>query len=429
MIFQQEQIHEAKGVTYHLIPTKKFKTIAITAKLKTPLNRDTVTKRALLPYILKQGTESYPSRQEIQLKLDELYGARLSITSAKRGENHILTFYMEMANEQFVPNNEAIFDEGIELFNELLFKPHTKNGSFDETVFNREKETLKSKMQSVIDDKMKYANQRLIEEMCENEAYQLPVQGFQEDLEKMKPEDLYSYYKKMLTEDKLDIYIVGDIDPDEIQEKAASVLSGTVKNETVQTPENREKQILEAKEIIEQQDVLQAKLHLGYRTNTTYQDLDYPALQVFNGLFGGFPNSKLFINVREKNSLAYYAASRIESHKGLLFVFSGIASENYEKAKDIIQEQMDALKNGDFTEKELEETKDLLVNQLLETMDSSRGIVELFYQQVVGGKKLSPNELIDQIKQVTKEDIVRVANKITEDTIYLLTNKGGDQHE
>src|SRR5699024_5653345 len=133
-------------------------------------------------------------------------------------------------------------------------------------------------------------------------------------------------------------------------------------------------------------------------------------LQVFNGLFGGFPNSKLFINVREKNSLAYYAASRIESHKGLLFVFSGIASENYEKAKDIIQEQMDAMKKGDFTEKELEETKDLLVNQLLETMDSSRGIVELFYQQVVGGKKLPPNELIDQIKQVTKEDIVRVAN-------------------
>ena len=131
MIFQEEQIHKENGVTYHFIPTKKFKTIAITAKLKAPLTRETVTQRALLPYILKQGTESHPSRKELQLKLDELYGARLSMTSAKKGENHILTIYMEVANEQFVPNHEAVLDEGIELFNELLFKPYTKNASFD----------------------------------------------------------------------------------------------------------------------------------------------------------------------------------------------------------------------------------------------------------------------------------------------------------
>src|SRR5699024_3989688 len=171
------------------------------------------------------------------------------------------------------------------------------------------------------------------------------------------------------------------------------------------------------------QNIQQAKLHLGYRTNCVYKDNDYPALQVFNGLFGGFPNSKLFINVRGKNSLAYYAASRLESHKGLLLVFSGIAADDYEQAREIIELQMTAMKKGEFTEDELSETKDLIVNQFLETLDNTQGIVELIYQKVLGDKQMTPEQMIERISNVTKEDVIKVAERIQEDTIYLLTSK------
>jgi len=185
----------------------------------------------------------------------------------------------------------------------------------------------------------------------------------------------------------------------------------------------------EANVIIEEQDIQQAKLHFGYRTNITFKDNDYPALQVFNGIFGGFPSSKLFINVREKNSLAYYAASRLESHKGLLLVFSGIAANDYEKAREIIELQMTAMRNGEFTEDELSETKDLIINQLLETLDHPQGIVELLYQQVIGDKVISPEELIEKIASVTVKDVIQVASNIQEDTIYLLTSKEEIAHE
>lgn len=428
MTFHQEQVHYENGVTYHFMPTKKFKTIALTAKLKAPLYRETVTKRALLPYILKQGTESYPTRKQLQLKLDDLYGAILSINSGKKGENHILTIRLELANEQFVPNNEVIIDEGIALFHELLFKPNIVNGSFDQTIFNREKETLRNKIQSIQDDKMKYANMRLIDEMCAGEPYELHVHGYEEDLDELKADELYEYYKKLVTEDELDIYIVGDFHEEDMKNKVTSELRRSVSKVSTDGISSHPVKTVRSKEIVEEQEIQQAKLHLGYRTNTTYEDDAYPALQVFNGIFGGFPNSKLFINVREKNSLAYYAASRIESHKGLLFVFSGIAPENYEKARDIIRLQMESMKNGEFSDAELDETKELIVNQLLETLDSSRGMVELSYQQVIGEKQLPPGQLMEQIRKVTKQDVIQVAKRIEEDTVYLLTSKGGKSH-
>jgi len=429
MNFNQEQIHNENGITFHFIPTKKFKTITITAKLKAPLTRETITHRALLPFILKQGTINYPTRKELQLKLDDLYGAILSIDGSKKGENHIISIRLEIANQQFIPKAQSVMDEALTLFNELLYKPNAENAAFNEAIFQREQETLRKKMHSIKDEKMKYANMRLIDEMCEGEAYQLHVHGYEEDLKDITAADLYTYYKTMLKEDQLDIYILGDFNQKELQEKITANLKRSIQRQNAKVSEPYKKEIEEPREVVEKQKIQQAKLHIGYRTYITFKDEDYAALQVFNGLFGGFPNSKLFINVREKNSLAYYAASRIESHKGLLFVFSGIAPANYEKARDIIRLQMEAMKNGEFTENELNETKELIINQLLETMDSSRGSTELLYQQAVAGKQLPPEMLLDQIRKVTKEDVTKAAAKIEEDTVYLLTSEGGMDHE
>lgn len=170
-------------------------------------------------------------------------------------------------------------------------------------------------------------------------------------------------------------------------------------------------------------------MHIGYRTNITYEDEDYFALHVFNGLFGGFPSSKLFMNVREKHSLAYYAASRIESHKGLLLVFSGIESENYKQAKDIIDAQLKAMIDGSFTERELDNIKALIISDIKETLDHLTGTIELLYQQVVGQKIMSPKDFMEGIMNVTKADVVRVAEKLVPDTTYLLTSRKEERNE
>jgi predicted Zn-dependent peptidase len=185
-------------------------------------------------------------------------------------------------------------------------------------------------------------------------------------------------------------------------------------------------QEVEENEVIEEQDVKQGKLNIGYRTNSTYRDDDYYALQVFNGIYGGFSHSKLFINVREKASLAYYAASRVESHKGLLMVMSGIEVQNYEQAVTIIREQMAAMKSGDFTDQEFEQTKAVIRNQLLETIDTAYGIVEIVYHNVIAKKNRSFDEYLQGIEEVSKEDVVKVADKVELDTIYFLKGMGGN---
>ncbi|WP_335338771.1 EF-P 5-aminopentanol modification-associated protein YfmF [Lentibacillus amyloliquefaciens] len=376
---------------------------------------------------MQQGTQSYPDRIALQQKLDSLYGALLSMNGTKKGNNHIMTIRLETANQKFISNEAAIMDEAITLFNEVIFNPKREHGIFPQSIVDREKETLKQKINGVADDKMRLANMRILDEMCKDERYKLHIQGYEEDLETITPDDLYACYQSMLEEDELDIYVSGDIDPDKIEDKLSAVFTRKDVNNRLPHEEEPVDQHKEVRTIIEKQDVQQAKLHFGYRTHISFQNDDYFALHVFNGLFGGFPSSKLFINVREKNSLAYYAASRFESHKGLLFVFSGIAPNDYEQAREIIEEQMQAMKNGDFTENELADTKQLIINQLLETMDSARGMVELMYQQVVGCAERPPEKLIEGIKSVSKEDVIRVAEKLELDTVYLLTR--GDMDE
>ncbi|MFC4023088.1 EF-P 5-aminopentanol modification-associated protein YfmF [Oceanobacillus longus] len=425
----QEKQHRESGLKLHFIQSKKYKTINIVAKLRANLEEETITKRALLPYILKQGTKNYPSRSELQLKLDELYGAVLSVDGGKKGENHIITVRMEFANEKFIPEESSIIDDAISLFSEVLFQPNVKGNGFDDSVFKREKDTLKQKINAIQDDKMSYANMRLIDEMCDDEAYQLHVHGYEEDLGTMTNEDLYDYYKTLLKENEFDVYVLGDFDEHAIKDKITTKMKINQQNLPEFTPPKTKMTIREPREVIEKQNVQQAKLHIGYRTNTLFQDKEYFPLQVFNGLFGGFPSSKLFINVREKNSLAYYASSRVESHKGLLIVFSGIAPEDFEKARDIIRLQVKAMKDGNFTEEELSETKDLIINQYKETMDHPQGLIEMLYQQVIGNRTLSPDELIEGIRKVTKEEVIQAAGKIEEDTVYLLTSEGGSKDE
>ncbi|GAA0461715.1 EF-P 5-aminopentanol modification-associated protein YfmF [Alkalibacillus silvisoli] len=413
----------------HVIQSKKFKTNTISLKFARPINREEVTGRALIPFILQKGSAKYPKERDLRLELDELYGAKFSINSAKKGENHIISFTLDLPNEKFIEGESDLFRKGLSFLYEIANNPKLDGNGFDSDIVTKEKETLENKIKSIIDEKMQYANMRLIDEMCADELFGIRSHGYLEDLEKIDAQGLYHTYKKMINEDRLDIYIVGDVD----EEKVKSELESTFQinrqpNVTINRPEVIKPS--EIKDLTEAQKIQQGKLHLGYRTGITYRDEQYPALQVFNGIFGGFPHSKLFLNVREKHSLAYYAASRFESHKGLLFVFSGIAPEKYEQAKEIIIEQHETIQNGEVSDEELEQTKRTVIHSLKETVDRSRGIIDWYYQQVIGDRELTNQEMVDEIQAVTKEQVIAVSKQVQLDTVYFLTAEdGGANHE
>src|SRR5699024_7583195 len=333
---------EKNGLGFHFIPTDKYKTITVVAKFKAPLQRETVTKRALLPFVLQRGTARYPSEEALQTKLDELYGALLHIATTKKGMNDIIHVEMEFANEKFIQGAKDNTKHALQLFHEIMFAPLMENGQFKDNIVTREKRQLENKINSVFDDKVVYANRRLIDEMYKDEAYALHVDGYVEDLPQINGASLAQYYNEMIVNDALDIYVLGDFELAEMQEQMTNLFKR--EESSLEAPSIKEELIknrTETQRIVESTAIQQAKLHIGYRTNILYKDDQYAALQVFNGLFGAFPNSKLFLNVREKHSLAYYISSAIESHIGLMLVYSGVETSEYERTYDIIAEQLE----------------------------------------------------------------------------------------
>ncbi|MED3646230.1 pitrilysin family protein [Halalkalibacterium halodurans] len=426
----QESYARAGGLHVHLLKTDKYKTNTLMLMVKAPLEKETVAKRALLANVLQNSTAKSPTRSDLRNRLDDLYGATLATDVQKKGEQHIITIRLDVANEEFLSDSTPLFEKGLSLLAEVLLEPKVSGNKFDEAVVKSEKRSLLERIESLYDDKMRYSSLRVTEEMCKDEPFGLSVYGTREQVEQLSAEELYRYYEQMLHSDRIDLFVLGEKGDPSLMSTVEDTFSklATYQKEaktdsvpaSIPSPE-----VKEAREVIEKQDVKQGKLNIGFRAYTTYGDPDYVAMQVMNGLFGGFSHSKLFINVREKESLAYYAASRFESHKGLLIVMSGIEFTNYEKAVTIIKEQLEEMKNGRFTDKELEQTKAMLKNQLLETADVPRGQIEVMYHNIVSNHERTLEKWLAEIDAITKEQVVAAANKVVLDTIYFL--KGEEQ--
>ncbi|WEG11560.1 pitrilysin family protein [Pullulanibacillus sp. KACC 23026] len=419
----KETTHQVNGLTLHTIQTTKFKTVTYYFQFRSPIKRETVTQRALLSGMLKSATQKSPTIKQLNQRLDDLYGATFSSHVQKKGNDHILSIYVHGVNDRYLSNNESVASQSLALLAEAILQPLIEGNAFNKELLNQEKRSLKSRIEALYDDKMRFASQRLIDEMCEGEPFSIHTNGYIEDLEQITPESLFEAYQTMLKEDEMDLYIVGDVT---LKEMLASVQNHFTfdREAPLYRSFQPERQAAgEPKVVKESQDVEQGKLNIGYRTNIVFGDPDYYASQVFNGLFGGFPHSKLFMNVREKASLAYYATSRTESFKGLLIVMSGIEFKNYEQATAIIAEQLEKMRQGDFTELEMKQTKALLINAVLEGLDNPFSMIDLLYNRVLVKEAQSLETYADEIEKVTKEEIIQVANKVQQDTIYFLHGK------
>ncbi|WP_370297646.1 EF-P 5-aminopentanol modification-associated protein YfmF [Ammoniphilus sp. YIM 78166] len=411
----------------HVLATDKFKTTTIIVQMEQDLQEETVTKTALVPYVLKRGSAKYPTTQQLRQYLDSLFGAVFHTDVIKKGEKQIIQLQIELANEKYLSDAEPLLSKGIEFLGEVMTRPLVENGGFSPAFVKSEAELLKNKISGLVDDKIKYANQRVTEEMCKDEPYRLLSYGNLEELDQVDPVELYTYYMQLLSENPIDIYVVGDVEQEQVQAEITKHFTHD-REQTKELVFNPvQKKNVEERTVIEHMEVGQGKLNIGCRTHTTLVDDDYEALLMYNGILGGFPHSKLFVNVREKASLAYYAVSRLESQKGILMLMSGVEIEKYEQAVSIMKEQLQQLKDGIISEQEMSQTKATLKNQLLEIQDNARTMVDFLYNGRLSGRVKSLEEMLEGIEKVTKEDIIQIANKIEIDTIYFLRDKEGTQ--
>ena len=419
MDYKKNQIKE--GINLHIVQTNKFKTNLISVFLTLPLKQEEVTKQALVSAVLRRGSKNYPNLEALSIALEEMYGASFDCGIDKMGDNHILKFYIETIGEEFLPKKEEILKTALEVLMDIVFNPLMENQAFNEKYVELEKENLKQIIESKGDNKAKYALERCIEEIYKDKPYGLYKYGYIEDLEKINAQNLYETYQNIIEKAKIDIFVSGNVEEQ-------NILNILANNEQIKSLPERKINILnnelvanmdKPQEIIENMDITQGKLVIGLNVNTENEDDKYVAL-MYNMLLGGSANSKLFQNVREKASLAYTAGSMYIRQKNNIFIRCGIEIKNYNKAKEIIEKQLEDLKNGQFSEEELQNAKTAVISSIDFIPDEQDTQIGYYFGQEFSGKFVSIEDYKKKIEQITKEQITKIAENISIHTIYFL---------
>lgn len=414
-----------QGIKVHCIETKKFKTNLMTAVITLPLNRERVTFNSVIPAVLKRGTENLKTQEEIAKKLEEMYGAEFDCGIEKIGDNHVLKFYLETLNDNFIPEDykENLTVESINLLLDIIFNPYTENNKFKEEYVEAEKNNIKLLIQAKIDNKDAYALNSCIEEMYKGKPYGLYKYGYIEDLEKINAQNLYEYYKEIIEKAKIDIFFSGDINAKEIEQEVEEncKIKELVGRNAEIIVNNEEKQKQEIKNKEDKMDVTQGKLVIGLDVTYTGEDIKFP-ISIYNVILGESATSKLFQNVREKASLAYTARSNYVRQKSNIFIRCGIEIENFDKALEIIKKQLEDMKNGDFTEEDLENAKKYMISGITSIQDEQDSEVTYYIGQELSEKFTTFEEYARKIEEVSMQDVKDVANSININTIYFLRN-------
>ena len=405
-----------KNVKLTLIPESKFKTNLISVYIQRKL----VTKNALLPGILKSGCNKYKTLGQLTDREEELYGSYLHAGASKRGESQVLGFSILSVNEKYL--DEKILGQCIEFLNEIINNPLVIDGGFNEEYLNIEKEILKDSIMSIINDKGNYAMKRTNEIMFEGEPYSINGKGYIEDLDNIDRVSLYEHYKEVLKTSPIEIMIEGEFEETEVVELIKEKFQFDRGNIIDIPKEEYYKEVDKVKEVKETMDIAQGKLVMGYRCNVDYLDEEkYYSLLLGSRILGGGADSKLFINVREKESLCYTIYSTIQKSKSTMMVCSGIEAQNYEKTVNLVKEQVQKLKDGDITESEISNAKIAFINSLNSLNDEIGRISDFYFSHSISKNKSDLDQIKNMINKSTKEDIVEAVKNIELDTIYFLS--------
>lgn len=409
-----------------IIPTKKFKTIRIEIRFAAPLARENSTPRALLAALLETSSKKYPTQQALSTKLAELYGATFGANVSRRGQQHWLNLQLSIVNEKYL-QEKGILAQAVDLLKEIVFSPNITEDHFETMVFERAKQNLKDYIASLEEDKQSWATLKIQEEYFAEQAQKVPAFGALRDFVTLTPESLVRTYREMLTHDKLTVAVLGDVDPEEIELLFADFAS--LGDPQLKLPlfyaQDESNLIHEAQE---EQPVIQSKLNLAYDTGIYYYDELYFPQIVANALFGGSAVSKLFLNVREKASLAYSISSSSDVFRGCMFVQTGIDRKNRERVLRMVNEELESLRRGEVESETLKNIKRQLRNQFLIGQDQIRTILDQNYlANIYPAAAISTAEWLKRLEAVSIKEIQKAAERWNLSAIYFLEGAGKNE--
>ncbi|MBQ4160006.1 MAG: insulinase family protein [Clostridia bacterium] len=406
-----------EGVFLHHIPDNKFKSATVSMFFHRPLCIEEASMNALLPAVLKRGTSEHKDFGEIERRLMDLCGASVSGAVLKRGDSQLLFFEASSLANRYAPDGEDLVGGTVDLLLEIILKPYTEQGVFSESYVASEKKNLMEAIEAMVNDKMQYALWRCTEEMFKGEPYGVHELGTLETVETITPQALYAHYKKVLSESRIDVFVCGSADLESVQSKLAPHFCAR----KVEAFETKPKLAgSEVKKVTETFDASQAKLTLGLTTGFDAKKHSYVHMMMANSILGSGVHSKLFNNVREKLSLAYYAFSRIDRLKQTMIIGMGIEKENYDAAYNETMAQLAALQKGEISDYEFESAKAFLVNNTISSTDSQTAMTAYYLSAMLNGETMTIEERVAQIEATTREDVVAAAKDIRLEMIYFL---------
>ena len=418
------------GVFLTHLRSDKFKTACMSVNLLTQLQRETAAMNALIPQVLRRGTARYKDMEQLSRRMDELYGTAIEPTIRRVGEIQVLGFFASFPEGDYLPGGELLLNEAAGLMAELLLAPNTRGGLLLPDYVESEKEKLLELIRSRVNEKRGYALSRCIEEMCCFEDFAVSRFGTEDEAENINYKKLSKHYRKLLQSAPVELFYCGKASYKQVKSVLRDAFAAMPRAEIdydIGTDVRMNAVEDHVRYVEEEMDVTQGKLVMGFRLGECMDEPDIPAMYVFNAVYGSGANSKLFLNVREKLSLCYYASSAVLIKKGIMLVSSGIEFDKYEEAKNEILAQLEAVKNGDITPEELETAKRSVSSELRSAMDSQGELEGFWLSQAMEGLDYGPMELAELIGDVTKEDVMAIAASIEPDLIYFL--KGIEDEE
>ena len=417
-------IQLSPGVVMRHYPDPRFKKCALSFQLLRPMCPEEAALNALLPSVLLRGTEHYPDLRSITWRLDELYGASVHTMVRRVGDIQTVGFYLSVMEDRFALEPEGVLAPAADFLRELMLCPLTVDGAFDPEIVDSEKKNLISAIESELNDKRSYISGQMIRRMCEGDSFAVPRLGRPEEVAAITPEALYAHYQRILTESPVEFFYVGANSAETVAallkplSESLGANAQPVPEQTAFTP------VAQPSEFFEEMDVNQGKLSMGFTTPVTNRHPDFAAMQVLNSVYGAGMTSKLFVNVREKMSLCYYANSGYYGSKGIFTVSSGIDEENYEIAKTEILRQLSLCAEGDITEAELIAAKSAIISSLRATPDSAGSLEGYYATAALSGMGMDIPEYIAAVEAVTVNDVARCASTIRLHTTAFLKGVG-----
>ena len=407
------------GISAHFVQSKKFKTNKITIRFTAPLSLETVAGRMLSASMLETANQAYPTSQAFRRYLASLYGTDISMSAYRRGQAHVLDLTFTYVRDEFLSKKNVLTSQILELVKQTLFAPLVQDGAFESALFEIEKKQLLASLATDMDDSFYFAHKELDSLFFHDERLQLRYSDLRKRISNESPGSSYTCFQDALKNDRIDFFFLGDFNEVEVKEWLRS-FSFNGRQIDVQ-PQYKQPYSNVLREGMIRKNVGQSVLELAYHCSTSYGDKYHLAMVVMNGLLGGFAHSKLFTNVRENAGLAYTISSQLDLFSGQLRMYAGIDRGNRNQARKLMNHQLLELKKGNFTDLEIEQTKEMIRRTLLLAQDSQTSLIERVYLNSLLGKSTSDfDSWVEKLNQVDKEAICKAANSVRLQAIYFM---------